>query len=88
MLDLVAFLIGIGYGYFNPGKEDKKGMLKKGAFYGLIVGAVFAVLSIFVSGSLISAPFTGIQAFIGVIIIVAIFVLGVWIGDWIEEKRK
>lgn len=89
MLDILAFLIGIGYGYFNPGREDKKGMLKKGAIYGLILGAIFAVLSVFFGGgSLMFAPASGFFAFLSVVYIVVIFIVGTWIGDWIEEKRK
>lgn len=39
-LDLIAVIVGIVYGYVRPGKEDRIGLLKTGARYGVILGVI------------------------------------------------
>ena len=41
ILELIVFIVGLVYGYANPGKEDRMALLKKGAIYGVILGVVF-----------------------------------------------
>lgn len=85
--DLIAFVVGIVYGYINPGKEAKGELLKKGLKIGVVVGIVFAVLNLFVGGFLRFGA-TLIGSVIGIAFLTLMFVVGTIIGDWLEEKIK
>tara|TARA_B100000315_G_C14136650_1_gene389472 strand:- start:79 stop:348 length:270 start_codon:yes stop_codon:yes gene_type:complete len=87
VVDLLAFVGGIAYGYMNPGREDRKAMLKKGLKIGVLVGIVLAIISMFIGGfvSFGGALFSSI---ISVSFLTLIFVGGTIIGDWIEVKFK
>lgn len=83
---LVAIVVGALYGYFKKGKQDKSEIFKTGVIWGLIVALIFAVL-----GALADTNPVGFGAgFLGTalafIILTALFVLGVLIGDWLEGR--
>ncbi len=87
VFDLLAFVGGIIYGYINPGREEKGKLLRKGLRIGVGVGIVFAVLSLFVPGSMgFGATFIGSIVLIGFLTLV--FIVGTIIGDWLEHKIK
>lgn len=84
MWGLVAFLIGIAYGWWAPGTQDKSRLFVNGLVIGLVIGLVMAII-----GYLSNVPALGVGGFVGlflaVVIITALFVLGAWIGDVIER---
>jgi hypothetical protein len=88
---LLNFIIGIAFGFFHRGKEDLMGILRNGAIIGLILGIAFVLVSmLFVPGGVsLGAGFLGIfDIFIVIITYVIIFIVGAFIGDWIEGIAK
>lgn len=92
MLELIVFIAGIAYGYLKHGKEPRIALFKKSLYYGAILGIVFGVISFFIGGSMLMAPLRASLTFLGIVISVAyltiIFLIGTWIGDFLEEKIK
>lgn len=87
VLDVLAFIAGIVYGYVKPGREAKGELLKKGLKIGVLVGIFFAVLNLFVGGFIaFGATFIGILIGIGFLTI--IFIAGTIVGDWLEARVK
>jgi hypothetical protein len=85
--ELLNFIIGIAFGFLHRGKEDLMGILRNGAIAGLVLGIIFVLISTFVvpAGMSISASFLGIFGiFIVIILYVIIFIVGAFIGDWLE----
>ncbi len=77
------------YGYLKPGKEDRTSLLKKGVLIGIILGLVFTGLGMLVNIKfLLLSSVVGFLMFIEVVIIAVLFILGTFIGDWLEEKMK
>jgi len=87
VLDLLAFIAGIAYGYMNPGKESRKHLLKKGLKIGVLVGTFFAILNLFLGGFLAFGA-TLIGTIVGIGVLTVIFVGGTIVGDWLEERLK
>ncbi|RZN36572.1 MAG: hypothetical protein EFT35_07920 [Methanophagales archaeon ANME-1-THS] len=95
ILYILAFLIGLVYGYVKPGKEDRMALLKKGIIYGIIIGIVFGLIGFF-AGTYLRGLGAGlvvfaagvIGIFISVVILVIIFILGTFIGDILETAFK
>lgn len=87
---LIALGVGFLYGWLTPGQQDKAGILKTGLIWGLILGVIFAVLGFAVG----SNPFflgsgSDLLGFVvALVIIVVLFVIGVWVGDLFERKPK
>jgi len=95
MLDVIALIAGILYGYSNPGSEDRVHLLKKGVAIGLVLGFVITVFASFIGlamvGPVIGATagiVGGISVIIGVVYLTVIFVIGTLIGDFIENIRR
>ena len=84
---ILAFIIGLVYGYVKPGKEERWDLLKKGIVYGIILGIVFGVIAFFVGGLLFSAA-GAIGVFIEVVFLVIIFIIGTFVGDVLEDAIK
>ncbi|HET6404080.1 MAG TPA: hypothetical protein VFH78_05495 [Candidatus Thermoplasmatota archaeon] len=87
MLGWLALLGGIAYGYFSPGRQDLKTLLKKGLLYGLILAVILAVVGILLNFSILGFGDSFIANIIGAVIVVLLFVAGVWFGDWLEHRR-
>lgn len=87
VVDLLAFIAGVGYGYTNPGKEDRGNLLKKGLRIGVGVGIVFGVLNMFIGG-VMSFGATLIGSILGIGFLTVMFIVGTMIGDWLEHKIK
>ena len=88
---LLNFIIGVAFGFFHKGKEDLMGILRNGAIVGLVLGIAFVLISrLFVSGGIsLGTGFLGIfDIFIVIIIYVIIFIVGAFIGDWLERVLK
>lgn len=90
LLELVTVIIGAIYGYLKPGKEDRKALFKKGVMIGIILALIFVGLGIVFSGTrlLLYSGVLSVFMFIEVIILAVIFIIGTFIGDWLEEKNK
>jgi hypothetical protein len=88
-LEIITIAIGVIYGYLKPGKEDRKALLKKGVLIGVILGLVFAGLGLLVNIKfLLVSTVVGLVIFVEVVLLAALFIVGTFIGDWLEEKRK
>ena len=89
--ELLNFILGIAFGFFHRGKEDLAGILRNGAIAGIILGIIFVLFSIFFvpEGTSISVNFLGVFGiFVEIIIFVLIFIVGAFIGDWLEGFKK
>ena len=73
LFEILAFIIGLIYGYVKPAK-------KRRIIYGIILGIIFGFIGLFIGG-LIYSEATAIGMFITVLILVFIFLLGTSIGD-------
>jgi hypothetical protein len=90
-LELLNLIIGITFGFFHHGKEDLMGILKNSAIIGIVLGIIFVLVSMFlIPGSIsIGVDFLGVFGiFIEIIIMVIIFIVGAFIGDWLERALK
>ncbi|HUW86279.1 MAG TPA: hypothetical protein VMV55_05315 [Methanoregula sp.] len=90
-LELLNFIIGIAFGFFHHGKEDFMGILKNGAIIGIVLGIIFVLVSMFLlpGGISIGVGFLGVFGiFIKIMIFVLIFIVGAFIGDWLEGVLK
>jgi uncharacterized membrane protein len=89
--ELLNFIIGIAFGFFHRGKEDLTGILKNGAIIGIVLGIIFVLVAMFLvpGGMSISVGFLGVfGVFIEIMIFVIIFIVGAFIGDWLEGLLK
>ncbi len=87
MLWLLAFLLGVIYGFINPGKEDRWNIIKKslaiGVVLGILLGLIVAVLLPPVG--IIFAGFTVIGVILFVLYFTVLFVIGTIVGDILES---
>jgi len=89
LLEILTIVIGIVYGYIKPGKEDRFGIFKKGIIIGVILGIIFTVFGTFAGIEfLLMSGLIGFIAFIDIVLIAIFFIIGTYIGDWLEEKTK
>ena len=90
-LELLNFIIGIAFGFFHHGKEDLMVILKNSAIIGIVLGIIFVLVSMFLvpGGISIGVGFLGVFGiFIEIMIFVIIFIVGAFIGDWLEGVLK
>jgi cation transporter-like permease len=87
ILAILAFIIGLVYGYAKPGKEKRWELFKKGIVYGIILGIVFGIIGFFVGGLFLFAA-GAIGIFINVVFLVIVFIFGTFIGDILEVAIK
>ncbi|MCK4734684.1 MAG: hypothetical protein KAT65_19675 [Methanophagales archaeon] len=87
LLMILAFIVGLVYGYVKPGKEKRWELFKKGIVYGVILGIIFGIIGFFVGGLFLFAA-SAIGMFIEVIFLVIIFIAGTFIGDLLEAAIK
>jgi hypothetical protein len=87
-IDILALIVGAVYGYVSPGKEDKMKILKNGAKWGIIIGVVLAVLNLVLGGGILLAGGTILGTIIAVVYLTIFFVIGAFIGDFLEGKLK
>ena len=83
MWGLVTFLIGIAFGFFNKGRQDKSRLFMTGLLIGLVLAIIFGLLG-GLSGLGLPGGFVGIL--ITAIILTILFVIGVWLGDLLEGQ--
>jgi len=94
-LELLIIAVGIIYGYLKPGKEDRVALLKNGLIIGIVLGIVVVVFGMLVdsrilvhSGVAVMVGLVGMFVFILAVILAILFIIGTFIGDWLEEKSK
>lgn len=87
MIGWLAFFGGIAYGYFSPGRQNLKDLLKKGLLYGIIIAIVLAILAALLGFAILGFGDGIIANVIGAVVVVLLFVAGVWLGDWIEHRK-
>lgn len=86
VLDLLALVIGGVYGYMKKGRQDKSEIFKKGLLWGLVVGLILAALAALTGQSSLGFGTDLVMIAISVLWIMALFILGVFIGDWLEHR--
>ncbi|MCX9011856.1 MAG: hypothetical protein OIN66_12125 [Candidatus Methanoperedens sp.] len=97
-LTAIIVLIGIVYGYSRKGTEDYLQILKKGLIIGLIIGIIITAVGFFaggliggIAGGVIGgflAGLGGFAFFVSIVIITIEFLIGVFIGDFLERALK
>ena len=86
---LVVFLVGLAYGYMSPGRADKSQLFKRGILYGIVVAVVVALIGFLFQANplgLGDVGFFGIV--IAAVVLTLLFIVGVWLGDWLEGRRE
>lgn len=84
----LAFFVGIAYGYMKPGRQDKMDILKTGVIVGIVVALLFALLGWAVGYDPLGFGQAGIiGTVISFVVLTIVFIIGVFIGDWIEGAR-
>ncbi|MEE9594699.1 MAG: hypothetical protein V3V92_04800 [Candidatus Hydrothermarchaeales archaeon] len=87
-IDLISFIVGLIYGYVNPGKEKKGELFKKGAKIGVGLAVVLALLNLLLGGGLLGIAAGGSLIIIAIVYLTVMFIVGTIAGDWLEEKFK
>lgn len=82
----VVFFVGIAYGYMKKGRQDKTAIFKTGAIWGLIAAVVISVVGYVADVNPLGIGAGTLALFIGFIIWTLLFVLGVFVGDWLEHR--
>ncbi|HEV8359970.1 MAG TPA: hypothetical protein VGR28_05870 [Candidatus Thermoplasmatota archaeon] len=84
---LLALLVGVGYGWWKPGTDDKWAILRTGFLAGLALALGFAILGLALGTnplglSTVDAP----ALLLAVAVMTVLFTLGTLAGDWIEDR--
>ncbi len=83
MWGLVVFLIGTAFGV-SAAPRMRRGRLHSG---GLLIGAVVGVIVALLGGLSQSGLPLGLSGFVlSVVVLTALFVSGVWLGEWIDHR--
>lgn len=85
---LVAVALGMLYGYFSTGRQDKSEMLKTGVVWGVIIAVVFGVLGALLRTNPLGLGESVLASFISIVFTLLLFLLGVWLGDLLEARRQ
>ncbi|VVB50785.1 Uncharacterised protein [uncultured archaeon] len=86
LIETLTFVLGIIYGYVSPGRENRGALLRKGLIVGIVLAIILAGLGLFVGGTIMAL--SGMAVFIEVVILTVLFIIGTWIGDWLEGRSK
>jgi uncharacterized membrane protein YadS len=86
---LIPLLIGIAVGYMSPGRQDKSKMFVRGAIWAVIIAAVIVLLGkVFNVNPLGYGDVGFVGLVISFVVSILVFLVGVWIGDMIEGRRR
>lgn len=88
MWGLLAFVIGLLYGWLSPGRQNKGQMLKTGLIIGIVLALVLGLIGYAANSNPVGFGSGILGIFLSVLIITIVFVLGVWIGDLIEGATR
>ena len=86
LIETLTFVLGIIYGYTSPGRENRGALLRKGLMIGIVLAIILAVLGSFMGGAIMVLG--GMAIFVEVVILTVLFIIGTWIGDWLEGRSK
>ena len=86
LLETLTFVLGIIYGYVSPGRENRSMLLQKGLIVGIVLAIILVGVGLFVGGGLTIMTLSGVAVFIEVVILTVLFIIGTWIGDWLEGR--
>lgn len=86
---LIPLLIGVAYGYFAAGKQDKSRLFWIGAVFALVTAIILNAFGWFTGNNPLTGGdnVDGTAIFVSAIVSLVIFLAGVWIGDMIEGRR-
>ena len=86
---LIPLLIGVAYGYFAAGKQDKSRLFWMGAIFALVVAVVLNLIGWFTGNDPLTGAgdVDGTSIFLSTIVSLVIFLAGVWVGDMFEGRR-
>ncbi len=89
LLEILTFVLGIIYGYVSPGRENRGALFRKGLMIGIVLAIILVVLGLFMGfvGATIMS-LIGVFLFVEIVILTVLFIIGTWIGDWLEGKSK
>ncbi len=87
ILEILAFIVGLVYGYVKPGKEKRWELLKRGFVYGIILGLILGFIDLLRGGLVLSVK-TTIGTLIEVVILTIMFIIGTFFGDLLETVVK
>jgi hypothetical protein len=87
-IDMLALIVGVLYGYMSPGKEDKMKILKNGLKWGVMIGIALAVLNLLLGGGFLMSGAGLFGSIIAVVYLTIFFIIGAFIGDFLEGKFK
>lgn len=86
---LIPLLIGIAVGYFTPGHTDKSRLFVRGALWAVLVAAILVLLAnVFGMNPLGYGDLGFVALTLSFIVSILVFLVGVWIGDMIEGRRR
>ncbi len=88
LLELLNLVLGIALGFFHKGKEDYYGFLKNGVIVGLVLGIIFVLAAQYLLHGGLSVDFGYLGPagfFIEIFLFLVIFIMGTFIGDWLER---
>lgn len=88
MWGLIAFLIGIIYGWAKPGRQPKMQLLKTGVLIGVLVALIMVLIGYFAGVSPLGIGTGALSLILSAILISVLFVLGVWLGDIFEGRKQ
>lgn len=86
--ELLNLILGIVFGFFHKGKEDYYSLLKNGVVVGLVLGIIFVLAAQYIVPGGMSFDIGNFGApgfFIEIFIFLIIFILGAFVGDWLER---
>ena len=86
LIETLTFVLGIIYGYVSPGKENRGTLLRNGLIIGVVLAIILVAVGLFVGGTIMTL--SGMAMFIEVVILTVLFIIGTWIGDWIEGRSR
>lgn len=86
---VIAFVIGILVGYFSPGRENKSRLFWIGAIWALVIALVLNIAGWFLDVNPTTAgdDVSGVALFMSFLVSIAVFLVGVWVGDVVEGRR-
>ena len=88
-LEIFAFLIGLVYAFVRSGKENRSRLFRNGVIIGIILALILVGLGVLTGGTvLLIGAVVGIYVLFEIVILTILFIVGTYIGDWLELKGK
>ncbi|ADB57616.1 hypothetical protein [Archaeoglobus profundus] len=99
LIEVIVFLLGVIYGFLNPGKEDRWKLFKRALVIGSVIGLILGLTFVFLLLPFGFHPLFPLVAIAGVFWMVilfviltvyfaVIFIVGTFVGDLLESLRS